>query len=528
MSYLSISYLFIFLLGTFIAYNLTPLKKRWIVLMCASILFYLISSRQYIVYILLSALTVYFGAIKIDKYNDEYKARKKQLDRKERKAFKEVIDKKKKHIQALVVVFNVGVLAFLKYSNMFVRIINRVVTLMVPGFHLTGLKLVTPLGISFYTLQAIGYLIDVTRGKYKADHHFGRVFNFLIFFPTITEGPIATYDQVANQIHEGHPFNYQNFACGIQLMMWGIFKKLIVADRAYLFVHQVFRTATHYKGIVNLIAMALYVIELYCDFSGGMDIVVGSAETMGIFLPKNFDTPFFSRSVNEFWRKWHITLGAWLREYVFFSVTLSKPFKNIQQWFKKHFNAYFGRTIPVILALFCVWFLMGVWHGARIKYIVYGMYYYLIMVAGMLLKPVLDVIMDKFHIDAESKAWHAFQTVRTWFIVMIGMTIFNAGELYKVKEILVNLTKNFKIFDPFILSSKMKLNGYEWIVLLIGIAVVIIVDILHYKGWHLREEFNKRPIALRYAVYFVGFFTIFIFGAYGTGYNIVAFLYGAF
>lgn len=527
MNYVSYTYLFIFLILTFITYYLVPLKKRWIVILVSSIIFYLTSSHpKLIVFVLISALSVYFGGLKLDSINEAYKEKKKGLEKQDRKALKETLDKKKKRIQIFLILFNIAFIAVLKYSIFLTIILNGILGIF--KVHIPGMRFFVPLGISYYTLQAISYVVDISRGKYKADHHFGKVFNYLIFFGTITEGPIAKFDEVADQIHTGHPFNYANFQNGVQLIMWGLFKKLIVADRANLYVHEVFRTLTHYHGIVNLVGIILYTIQLYTDFSGCMDIVRGSALMLGITLPENFKQPFFSASVNEFWRRWHITLGAWLKEYVLFSVTLSKPFKNISKWFKDHCNAYFGRTLPVVFSSFFVWFIMGIWHGVGIKFIIYGLYYYIIMALGLLCKPLFDKCIDVLHINVKSKPYHVFQVIRTFILINFGMLLFRVSSMRKFYDFTIGIFDGFNLFDPRVFSIELELGGKEWIVLLIGILVVVIVDVLHEKGYELRKIFNTKPIYVRYICYFVIFFTIFIFGAYGSGYDSVAFLYGAY
>ena len=528
MAYTSLTYLLLFLGITFVIYHVVPLKRRWIVILIANLVFYLLSARYLVIFLFLSALSVYFGALGLEKYNLSYKEKKKGLERDERKALKALVDKKKKRLLTLVVLFNLSFIAVLKYGNFFGGLFNDLFKVLHVPAAIPFLHFLVPLGISFYTLQAISYMIDVNRGKYNADHHFGRVFNYLIFFPTVTEGPIARYDQVAASIHEGHPFNYQAFTYGLQLIMWGLFKKFVIADRANLFVRHIFMPHSHYTGFMVLLGILFYTIQLYCDFSGGIEIVSGSAEMFGIYLPENFKQPFFSHTINEFWRKWHITLGAWLKDYVFFSVSLSKPFQSISKFMKAHFNQYFGRTLPVICALFCVWTLMGLWHGASMKYVVYGLYYYILMVIGMILEPFFIKVCGLMRINRESGWFKAFQMIRTFIVINIGMLIFRADTLSQAAHLLKSVFINFHLTHNHLLAKKIGFNAQELAVLLIGIAVVLIVEIIKEKGYSIRDVLAKQNLVIRWTCLLCLFVAVLVFGAYGRGYDSISFLYGAF
>lgn len=250
-------------------------------------------------------------------------------------------------------------------------------------------------------------MIDVYRGKYKADHCLARVALYLSFFPTIVEGPIARYDQVAHQLYEGHSFHYENLTHGAQLIVWGMFKKIVIADRANMLVNHVFDDYIQFSGLSVVIAIVFYTIQLYTEFSGCMDIVRGSAQIFSIHLPENFKQPFFSKSINEFWTRWHMTLGAWLRDYVFYSVSLSNPFKKFNHYVREHCGEYFTKLLPATTALLFVWLCNGLWHGASIKYVMYGMYYYIIMVIGMFMEPIFLRITKIFTYKKRNKIFSA-------------------------------------------------------------------------------------------------------------------------
>lgn len=526
MAYTSYVYLTLFLGLTFLLYTFFPNKYKWVVLLSASYLYYVAASRLWLVaFLVLTTLTIYLSAIWIDNINDLFTSVKKSLDREQKKAFKHKIVWQKKMVVILMLIINIGILAFLKYYNFFADVLNFAL-LDFLNISAPMLKLFLPLGISFYTLQAVSYVIDVYRGKYKADHCLSRVALFLSFFPTIVEGPIARYDQVANQLYEGHSFHYDNLTQGAQLIVWGMFKKIVIADRANMLVNHVFNDYQNYSGISVVFAIVFYTIQLYTEFSGAMDIVRGSAQIFSVHLPDNFKQPFFAKSINEFWQRWHITLGAWLRDYIFYSVSLSNPFKKFSQFVKAHSNDYFSKLLPATTALFFVWICNGLWHGASLKYIVYGMYYYLIMVMGMFMEPLFKKILDIFHIQREKGYFKLFQILRTVVIVHIGMLIFRADSLTIAFKMFISCFQNFH-FDITPLAY-LGLDVLDIIVVLVGVLIVFIVGIFKEKGIHIRESVARMNIVMRWSFYLTGLFMVIIFGAYGRGYDIVSFIYAQF
>lgn len=526
MAYTSYIYLLLFLGSTFLLYTVFPKKYKWVILLSASYLYYIAASKLWLViFLLITTLSVYISAIWLDKINDLFSSVKKVLDRQQKKEFKEKLLWQKKMVVILMLMINIGILAFLKYFNFFGSVLNFVLLDHIQ-LHIPMLKLFLPLGISFYTLQAISYVIDVYRGKYKADYKLSRVALFLSFFPTIVEGPIARYDQVAYQLYEGHSFHYENLTFGVQLIVWGMFKKLVIADRANMLVNHVFNNHENYFGMSVIFAIIFYTIQLYTEFSGCMDIVRGSAQIFSIHLPENFKQPFFARSINDFWQRWHITLGAWLRDYVFYSVSLSSPFKKFNQFVRKHCNEYFSKLLPATTALFFVWICNGLWHGASIKYVMYGMYYYLIMLIGMFMEPVFHKIMSQLKIDREAKYFKIFQILRTILIVNIGMLIFRADTLSDAFSMFISCFKGWSLdMNPLL---HLGLDGKEILIVIIGVIIVFVVGLIKEKGICIRETVSKWNIVLRWSFYMVGLYSVIIFGAYGRGYDIVSFIYAQF
>ncbi|MDR0823203.1 MAG: hypothetical protein LBN20_05450, partial [Endomicrobium sp.] len=289
-------YFFIFLAVLTLLYWTLPKRFQWILLLLGSIFFYLFAGLKSIAsLVFITALTIWAGAYLIDKISS---------------------DRKKTLILIITILINIAILGFFKYYNFFADNINILAKL----FHLNGqslpiLKLLLPLGISYYTFQTVGYLIDVYRGIAEPQKNPAKFALFAMFFPSVSIGPIHRYNELAPQLYAHHNFDYTQWTFGIQRILWGLFKKLVIADRLAMFVNPIFNDYGQYAGLYLFIAIIFFAFQIYTDFSGCMDIVIGAGQMFGIKMNENFNTPFFSRSISEFWRRWHITLGAWMKDY---------------------------------------------------------------------------------------------------------------------------------------------------------------------------------------------------------------------
>ena len=376
--------------------------------------------------------------------------------------------------------------------------------------------------------DGVSYVVDVYRGKYKPERNFFKLALFLSFFPQMTEGPIGKYEIMMPRLVEGHSFDFERDAQAVMRIFWGMFKKMVIADRANLFVTGVFDNGDQ-AGSMVLLGTLLYTVQIYCEFSGCMDIVCATGQLFGVEMQENFRRPIFSKTINEFWQRWHITLGAWIKEYVFFSVSLSKGLMNLSKHTRKKLNDYFANLVPMTFALFCVWFFNGIWHGASWKYVLYGLYYYILMMIGMYLRPVSDKLLHALHIAPESKGFALFQMVRTFLIVNVGMMLFRCHTISQWGQ---SLARIFTDFDGACLTNGTVLSlGNDWqdfLIMGIGVLVVGIVEVLQEKGHTIRLELARRPVVLRYAVFLALVIGVIVFGAYGTGYETVAPIYGQF
>lgn len=494
-------------------YYLFPKRLRWTVLLFFSALFCVIVSTYLFAFFLATAASVYAAARFLLRPAPE------GADEQTQKKFA----RRNKAFTALVIVFNLAIIGVLKYANFFGGMFNSLLALTGTQFRFPALSLALPLGISFYTLTAIGYMVDVYRGKYAAERNFAKVCLFLCFFPAILEGPICRYDQTAPQLFEGHDADYRGMLFGAQRILWGLFKKMVVADRLYLLVRTVADAPDQYTGYAGLLFMLCYTIQLYADFSGFIDIALGSAELFGVRLPENFRQPFFAKSAQEFWQRWHITLGVWLKEYVFYSVALSPCVTGPAGKLKRRFRNHFTKMLPTIVALLAVWLCNGLWHGPEWKYIVYGLYYFVIITAGMLFEPLFKKGYAKLGITEKNIPLRIFRHVRTLIIILVGETIFGANNLADAFTILSSL---FRPYGGSLFS--LGLDWQEWLIALFGMVVMLAVGIVKERGICIRDKLSQAVLPVRWASYLAVAVFIVMFGAYGDLYSVVPFIYGNF
>ena len=380
----------IFLIVGLLTYFIMPKKMKWIVLLVLSIAMTFMLTAYWIIFVFAIVTICYVSGLFIQKINDEYKIKKEGLEKEERKALKAKYNKKCRIITLISVLLIVSFLVVLKYLHLPLGSLNN----FFDKYYFLKIYFAI-LGISYYSLIGISYLIDIQRGKYEAQKNYFKLYLFIGFFPTMIEGPFSRYDELSPQLFKQTNPNYSDVAEGLHLIVWGLFKKIFIADRAYIFVGNLLGDWGTYKSYYNLIGLVLYVFELYADFSGYIDIARGVSRVFGIKLTKNFDSPLMSKSVSEFWRRWHISLGAWLKDYIFYPIALSAPVRKISSKVHGKISPAIEKVIINVIPLFFVWLICGIWHGAGIKFIVYGMYFYVIIILEMLFETLKLKIFKK-------------------------------------------------------------------------------------------------------------------------------------
>ncbi len=522
MNYTSLIFL-TFIAVVALVYYTFPFKSyKWTVLLTASYVFYFFTGAKYAAFIILTTVTTYITAIILDKVSKnakkQMKLNKEQWSKEEKKKFKKKTDINKRLIMTLCLVLNFGILAFLKYYNFFAT----------SFFSLPTLKLFLPLGISFYTFQSMGYVVDVYRETVPAEKNIAKLALFVSFFPQIIQGPIGIYDSLATQLYTPHKFSYDNLSRGVRLMMWGYFKKLVIADRAVMFINSVTDDYISAGGGILLLTVLMYALQLYADFSGGIDITRGVAEIFGINLSENFKRPYFATTISDYWRRWHISLGEWFKSYLFYPVAMSGFFTKIckkirtSKFGKTSAGVHISKVLPTSIASLVVFFMVGVWHGANWKYVAFGLWNGVIIMISTLLKPCFDYINVKLHIKTDNMAFQIFQMFRTFAIVLVGYVFDVAPDF----SLAVHTFKNIFSFSGLTAFSKYSLSVLDFAVLFAGMIVIFVSSVIQEKNTDtdMREILSKRPV-LNWVLMFLCIAATLVFGIYGPGYDAADFVY---
>lgn len=506
---------FLFIAAAVVIYYVIPKKLQWIWLLIISYVYYASYDISTVWMLLLTTYVTYRGGILLDRLNEQ----KPQdgISREEKKDFKKNIVRKKKKIVLAMVLIAFGMLGIMKYTNFMLGNIDAVLRLFGSGKQIGVLNLTLPLGISFYTFQSISYVVDVYRGKHKAQGNFFKHALFVSFFPQLLQGPIGRYERLGSQLYEGHSYNLKELQFGVQRILWGFFKKMVLADRVNAAVLLIFHNYWNYGGWYNVLGVLLYSIQLYADFSGGIDIVIGIAQMFGITMDENFRQPYFSRSISEFWRRWHITLGTWMKDYIFYPFSLSKSMAKFGKWSKKKFGNNVGKLLPVGLADILVFFVVGVWHGAAWKYIMYGIYNGVIVAGSGMLAPVYAKIQEKLHINPKKWWYQGFCIIRTFILVNIGFYFDMANDLRAANAMLVQTVTKAHISQLSMAAVKaVGLTSQDLLIVIAGCIIIFVVSLLKEKGINIRETIASYNIVIRWLIYIVFIMFILIYGSTST------------
>ena len=416
---------------------------------------------------------------------------------------------KKKRIGLLLALAGtLCILIVVKYSNFFINILNGVTGLFQDG-KIDAFNILVPLGISYYTFMMLGYVIDIYYGIGKSAPNFGRFLLFGTYFPVLISGPILNYQEMDTQFAVPHKFDYKQVTFGMQRMLWGIFKKLVISERVALVVNTVFNDYENYRGFYFWVAAAFFVLQLYTDFSGCMDIVLGLSETFGLKLPENFDTPFFSRSISEFWRRWHVTLGVWMKNYVFYPLLRSKLFTSMGKNTKKRFGKKAGKQITTFAGMFVLWFTVGIWHGPDWKFVLgSGLIHWFYIVLGEVCEPVNKKVCNTLHIRRDGRGFGIFQMIRTFFLIMLAFLFFRADSV----GVAVNMLKSmFSIWNPGVIFGgtffTMGLDWVEMTIAFVSLVILLVISILKARGVNIRESISKKKLPIRWWVFCLFEFT---------------------
>ncbi|MCX6250111.1 MAG: MBOAT family protein [Bacteroidetes bacterium] len=471
----SVGYL-LFLPVTVALYYLLPGRWRCVFLLAASYFFYLIWRVEFVLVLISATLVSYFVALKMGQ-----------------------IPKKKQRLKYLVfsLVINLGMLVFFKYLGFFTDIVNQIAGITGGSSVIPYYSILLPIGISFYTFQTIGYTLDVYRGVLKPEKNIGIYALFVSFFPLVLGGPIERGRRLIPQFHINHDFDPALITGGLRLILWGMFKKIVIADRLSIYVQPVFNEPGYFNGIAIVLVVMLKMMQVYADFSGYTDIAIGSARLMGIKLNPNFNRPFSAQSISAFWSRWHISLTSWLRDYVYFSL----PFK------------YHGKIVKwrMNLNLVITFVLVGFWHGPYWNFLIFGLLHGFYMIMANISRPFMS---DFNRISGLTKAPRLLQGLNitaTFLLVCFSAFFFGQHQLRDSFMMIGNLTDFShpgKVIIPLL-----KNNDF-----LLGILLIIFMLWFEYliakKSFALK--FLNKPLYLRFTAYLIMVFFLLVFGVFSS------------
>jgi len=464
----SIEFLF-FLPIVVVLYYILPFKYRAIAMLLASYFFYMCWKAEYIVLILLSTLVDYFVAINIEKTDKP---------------------KKKKHLLYLSIFVNLGILFSFKYANFFGASINDALHIFNIDKQLPIFNLLLPVGISFYTFQTMSYTIDVYKGELKAEKNFIQFALFVTYWPQLVAGPIERAGNLLKQFKKNISLEYTNISMGFRLILWGFFKKIVIADRLSTFVSQTYGANPTNNAWLYWLGTIFFAFQIYCDFSAYSDIAIGSARMMGVKLMENFKQPYFSFSISEFWKRWHISLSSWFRDYVYIPLGGNRVVK--WRWY---YN------------LFITFLVSGIWHGANWTFVFWGALHGSYLIFAIIKN---NFLKDK-KVLAKIEAWKPISLFTTFILVLIGWIFFRAENLHQAFIIL----KSFVNIGSYEYTNFFAQNKFELILSGVFLFILLYLDFIHQGFENIAQYLQTKSAWYRWSLYYSLIFLIIIFGVYG-------------
>lgn len=475
MSLISLPFLF-FMIWLLFAYYVAGEDQQWKVLLAASGFFYLWSNPVCIIFIIISIVSTFY------------------LMR----------NPVKSHF-IWTIVINLGLLILFKYSINF-------------GID----NLIVPLGISFYTFMTIGYAHDCYDKRIRPSDNIWHYALFISYFPQLTQGPIGNYEEMHDQLIKYHPFDFQRIKTGGYRIIIGVFKKLVIAGRVGFYIDTVYSHPTGYSGLTLIVATLFYLIEMYADFSGYMDIVCGVSEMLGISLKENFKRPYFSKSIPEYWRRWHISLNEWFNKHLFMPSVTTKWNKKTANILSKVFPKAKKGTLRLIVPTLMVWIVTGIWHGARFSYLGWGIYFAIVMLISFCTQGYVKKFNAKIHWNPDNTFIKAFQIVRTLTLLSFGEIIYRSESFSDTVYIFKSIFTSTRINGASIAAAMTPFgNGNQAAA---SVIIIVILAIAQFVVELAKEKDEKAFTGHRYIYALLMIIVIALFGVAGKS----NFMYQAF
>lgn len=496
-----------------------PLRRHQrVALGLANLAFYAIAGLRYIPFLLVTMAASFLSARRIGAIYAEADEKLASADAAQKKQLR--ADAKAKAKKALLagILVTIALLVVCKYTGFITENLNSLLAALGVG-QIPTFRMILPVGISFYSFMALSYVLDVYWKRYKAEQSFLAYAVYLSYFPHVVQGPIDRFNEFKAQTEAPVAFDYDGFMRGAQLMLWGFFKKLVVADHIGMFVDGVLDHWAQHRGFILAITFLVYSVQIYADFSGCIDIVTGVSEMFGIRLRKNFDHPYFSRSMAEFWRRWHISLQEWFKDYIYFPVSASDLVRSAKKRLKAKGKTRAADLFAACFPVLVVWLITGIWHGAAWNYVVWGLFHAFWLISGKILEQRFARVNEKLRIKTESRLWHFWQMLRTYLICSLGRVFFRADDLGMAGGILKKLLRpEFSLRALLHPAVDYGTSGENMLIAAAGIVVLLIADILQER-MPLRDRLAKRSTALRWIILYAGIFAVIVLGVYGPGAN---------
>ena len=514
-------------------YFLIPMKIRYLWLLAASYYFYMGWNARYALLLLTSTLVTYLSGILLEAVSGKVKAETEE-DELEKKAAGGATERgqekeaaggmtegrqadsrsaERELLRKLIVAgsfaINLGILFFYKYYQFATDILVRLFARMRIGLIVPRFDVLLPVGISFFTFQALSYTADVYRGEIYAEKNFFRYALYVSFFPQLVAGPIERSKNLLRQLAKPSGFQFEKAREGLLLMLWGYFLKIVLADRISIVVDTVYENHTQYKGWFLIVATVLFAIQIYCDFAGYSTIAIGAAEILGVDLMKNFDAPYTARSVAEFWRRWHISLTSWFRDYVYIPLGGNRK-GTARKWVNR----------------IAVFFLSGLWHGASFHFVAWGLLNGLYQVIGEILLPVREKAVRLLRLHPSTIGFRLYRTAFTFILVDFSWIYFRADSLktaHAVMSSIIHADNPWILFDGSLYQLGMDEKNFR--MMLLCIALLIAVDLCSRLGIFVRKILLRQDYPVRWMVFVVSVIFILVFGMWGTQYDANSFIY---
>lgn len=476
-------------------YFIIPHRGRHYFLLAASYYFYMCWNPKYALLMLTSTVITYLSGLLLEHAEG--------IGEEQRRV------RRKKLYVALSFISNLGILFFFKYFDFALDSANRIlgafgVTLVNPAF-----DVMLPVGISFYTFQALSYTVDVYRREIYAEKNFVKYALFVSFFPQLVAGPIERSKNLLRQISVRHTFSFEKMRSGLIRMIFGYFQKVVLADNIAILVSQVYDHYPNYGGTEILVATLLFAVQIYCDFGGYSNIAIGAARVMGFELMENFNAPYLADSVADFWRRWHISLSTWFRDYLYIPLGGNRKGK-----IRKYVN------------LMIVFLTSGLWHGASWHFVIWGGLNGLYQVAGSVLKPLRDRLAETFLVNRQALSHRILKIISTFALIDLSWIFFRANS---VTDACTMIWRIFTMQTPWVLFDdslyKLGIGQKQFHMILLSVGILIFTDLCRYKKISLEAILVRQGLWLRWTLYLAGIFYVLTFGAYGPVFDASSFIY---